>query len=278
MKVSVIITTFRQPVWLQKVLWGYACQKGADFEVVIAEDDQDQRTKEVIEHFNRQMHGPIQNLVHVSHEHRGFRKCMILNRAVLAASGDYLIFTDGDCIPRQNFVATHMHLARKGMFLSGGYFKLGRKTSMAIDRREIQSGLGFDPHWLIAHGEGWSRWLVRLRFADSRWNWVMDRLTTTKATWNGCNSSTFKEYVLQVNGFDHRMQYGGLDREFGQRLENAGIKGIQIRHRAICLHLDHDRSYASAEGLAFNRSIRSQTALRKVVRTPYGIDQLDQEA
>ena len=39
------------------------------------------------------------DIEHVWHEDRGFRKCEILNRAILAASADYLIFTDGDTIP-----------------------------------------------------------------------------------------------------------------------------------------------------------------------------------
>ena len=36
-------------------------------------------------------------------------------------SGEYLIFTDGDCIPRRDFVATHRELARPGRFVSGGF-------------------------------------------------------------------------------------------------------------------------------------------------------------
>ncbi len=42
----------------------------------------------------------------------------------LAATGDYLILTDGDCIPRQDFVSQHRAASRPGCFLSGGYFKL----------------------------------------------------------------------------------------------------------------------------------------------------------
>ena len=69
----------------------------------------------------------------------------------------------------------------------------------------------------------------------------MDRLTTTKATWNGHNASTWKSYALAANGFNNAMRYGGEDREFGERLMNAGIRGKQVRHRPICVHLDHGR-------------------------------------
>ena len=55
------------------------------------------------------------------------------------------------------------------------------------------------------------------------------------------NASTWREAVLAVNGFDLELEYGGLDREFGQRLENLGCRGVQVRHRAVLLHLHHDR-------------------------------------
>ncbi|MGY0651986.1 hypothetical protein ACW7GZ_08990 [Luteimonas sp. A537] len=52
--------------------------------------------------------------------------------------------------------------------------------------------------------------------------------------------------------FDQRTRYGGQDREFGERLETARIRGKRIRHRAIVGHLDHPRGYATEESLAFN--------------------------
>ena len=58
------------------------------------------------------------------------------------------------------------------------------------------------------------------------------------------------------NGFNENMQYGGQDRELGERLVNYGIKGKQIRYSAICIHLDHKRGYNTPESIAKNRSIR----------------------
>ena len=68
------------------------------------------------------------------------------------------------------------------------------------------------------------------------------------------------------------MQFGGEDRELGERLKNNGIKGKQIRHRAICLHLDHKKNYITIEGLKKNNTIRSFTKRNKVTFSPYGID------
>src|SRR5690606_40062098 len=84
-------------------------------------------------------------------------------------------------------------------------------------------------------------------------NWV----TPTKRSWNGHNSSGFKSDIVAVNGFNHEMQYGGLDRELGERLFNLGLLSKQIRYSAICLHLDHARGYANPDTWAKNNAIRS---------------------
>jgi hypothetical protein len=52
------------------------------------------------------------------------------------------------------------------------------------------------------------------------------------------------------------MQYGGADRELGERLANRGIEGVQIRNRAVVLHLDHKRGYKTPETMKKNRAIR----------------------
>jgi len=55
------------------------------------------------------------------------------------------------------------------------------------------------------------------------------------------NNYCIKADILKVNGFDERMQYGGQDRELGERLFNAGIKSKQLRYSAVVVHLDHKR-------------------------------------
>ncbi len=76
---------------------------------------------------------------------------------------------------------------------------------------------------------------------------------------------------FEANGFDERMQYGGEDRELGERLFNKGIKSKQIRYSAICLHLDHARGYVTQSMRDKNRAIRDYTKKHNVIRTLYGI-------
>ena len=100
---------------------------------------------------------------------------------------------------------------------------------------------------------------------------ILNILTPTNASWNGHNASGWKKDIMAVNGFDERMQYGGQDRELGERLFNLGIKSKQIRYSAVCIHLDHKRGYKTPETMAKNQAIRKHTRDSKTPWTPYGI-------
>ena len=93
----------------------------------------------------------------------------------------------------------------------------------------------------------------------------------TKASWNGHNASAWKTDLIRINGFDERMQYGGEDRELGDRLVNVGLHGKQIRYSAIVVHLDHKRGYNTVESIAKNQAIRKNTQSKKVKWTEFGI-------
>ena len=80
-----------------------------------------------------------------------------------------------------------------------------------------------------------------------------------------------KKDLVKINGFNQEMQYGGQDRELGERLENLGIKGKQIRYSAICVHLDHARGYVNPETWAKNNAIRKNTRDQKLTWTEQGI-------
>ena len=99
-KVSVIISTYNKPHFLEKVLTGYSNQTFQDFEILIADDGSNSDTKQSIEKFSENIR---QKVIHVWQKDNGFRKCKILNKAILRSSAKYIIFTDGDCIPKSNF-------------------------------------------------------------------------------------------------------------------------------------------------------------------------------
>jgi glycosyltransferase involved in cell wall biosynthesis len=218
MDVSVILSTYNAPDWLEKVIWGYSVQSYRRFELLIADDGSTEKTARLIRRLQRQTSLAIR---HVWHEDLGFRKCTILNRAAEAASGDYLIFSDGDCIPRWDFVARHVESARARCLLSGGCVRLPMALSKRITVDDVIQRRATDPRWLFARGLRDRKWQLRL-VSGGTLAQLLDVLTTTRATWNGCNASTWKRHVVEVNGYDERMGYGGLDRELGERLVNGG--------------------------------------------------------
>jgi glycosyltransferase involved in cell wall biosynthesis len=269
MKVTVIISTYNSPRWLERVLWGYASQRHKDFDIIIADDGSGEDTKQLIDQIRMDTSMEIS---HVWHEDRGYRRQTILNKAIVNCKSDYIIFTDGDCIPREDFVEVHVRLAEPGRFLSGGYCKISNDLSLSIQREDIFNQKCFNLSWLKHRGPvGFSQ--SRKLFVKEPVSSFFDAVTPAKPTFNNCNTSAWKKDILAVNGYDERMQYGGADREIGERLENAGIRGKQIRHRAICLHLYHERGYATKESIRKNLAIRKETRERKITRTLFGIEQ-----
>lgn len=266
--IGVVISTYNSPAWLEKVLWGYLYQTHPADEIVIADDGSRDDTRALIDSFRDRL--PIN---HIWQPDEGFQKSRILNKALVAATADYLIFTDQDCIPRKDFIETHVKYAQKGYMLSGGYFKLPMDISKQITHDDIQSGRAFSYSWLRKQGLKCSFKCTKL----STWKWftvMMNHITPAGATWNGCNASGWRSDMLEINGYNEEMQYGGQDREFGLRLVNKGIKTKQIRYSAIALHLDHKRPYKTKETMEKNIGIRRETKRTGIIQTPHGIKKL----
>ena len=267
LQMSVVLSTCNQPAWLEKVLWGYEAQDTKSFELIVADDGSRKETYDMLQRVTPQLTFRVK---HVWHEDKGFRKCDILNKGIQAAQTDYLLFSDGDCIPRKDFVSTHLRLRRKGRFLSGGYHKLSMDLSKDLTKDDILSGRCFDLQWMRGKGMPASFKNNKLTATGFK-RWLLNTFTPTKASWNGHNASGWLNDILAVNGFDERMQYGGQDREFGERLENFGIHGMQIRYSTVCLHLDHARGYKTKESIQKNRDIRKHTRSAKVKWASLGI-------
>lgn len=267
MDLSVIITTYNQPEWLRKVLIGFANQSFRSFEVIVADDGSGSETRDVVDSFRNRFAFPVK---HVWHEDTGFNKCAILNKAILESGSEYLVFTDGDCIPDYEFMKVHAQKRREGYFLSGGYLKLPMEVSKKITEADIVSQRCFDVNWLKDNGLAPSFKNTKLSFKGGAAA-IMNFITPTNASWNGHNSSAWKKDILTVNGYDERMRYGALDREMGERLMNLGIKGKQIRYSAVCVHLDHSRGYKNEKDISDNKKIREITRQEKRTYTDYGI-------
>src|SRR5688572_29442064 len=123
---TLIIPTYNWPEALAAVLATVRAQRVPPGEVLVADDGSRPETGALVEREARDFPVPLR---HLWQEDRGFRKSRILNTAIAAARGEYLIQVDGDMLLHPAFVASHLHFARPGHFLQGGRVLLGPEAT-----------------------------------------------------------------------------------------------------------------------------------------------------
>ena len=133
--------------------------------------------------------------------------------------------------------------------------RLPMSLSKNITKQDIISKACFEWGWLVQNGLPVTR--KHLKYKITGWRaQLMNKLTPAPKSFLGCNSSCWKQDLLDVNGFDQRMAYGGEDREFGVRLRNNGVEAVHVRYNAHILHLDHSRGYMHEDIMKKNKSLR----------------------
>ncbi|MGL4364340.1 MAG: glycosyltransferase [Bacteroidales bacterium] len=135
---SVIIPFYKNIPNLELLLLALQQQTFKDFEVIIAEDD---NSIDTIDYLNKVRASFLFQILHVSQEDQGFRKCQILNSAIKATQGDKIVFLDGDCIPHRKFLFWHNALIKKDRFLTGRRVMLSEILSNKLLRTKELSGI-----------------------------------------------------------------------------------------------------------------------------------------
>jgi GT2 family glycosyltransferase len=261
MKISVVVSAFRNWQELGRTLLALRCQTLAPLEVLVAEDSRFEEVAAVVAQHRALAPWPIR---HLTQDNRGYRKPVMMNRAFGEASGEFVVFTDADCLPRNDLLEAYARLARPGIFLAGGShlsipeaFHRETLTDAMIVSQQV-----FDPDWLRAQGICRSRWRLTRSRPLAR---TLDLLTQRNAL-NGANTGAWRADILKVGGFDETMGYGGEDRNFGYRMNNAGVRGVRARHSLVWLHQDHRRGYVDAAikeaNLQWNLEVRRQHLVR----------------
>jgi len=275
MNLSLIFTTYNSTIWLQKVLWSVLQQQHRNFEVIIADDGSTDETRALIESMRVDFERSEIPLRHIWQSDKGFRKCRILNKSLVQAQHDYIVFTDGDCVLREDFLMEHVKNAEAGHYLSGTYFKLPLSTSQAITKDDIVSQRCFERAWLQLHGLSGNSGRLKLTRNPRLARWA-NRWTPTACNLKGANASAWKSDILAVGGLDERLHSGGQDREFGVRLKNHGIQPKHVRFNAVCLHLYHERGYRNSERVKRIREHRLKVEREAIKHTSFGTDQFQQ--
>jgi GT2 family glycosyltransferase len=252
------------------VLESLRAQFRDNFEVIIADDGS---ALEVVSALTSARQKYPFKMSHIWHPDLGFRKTVVLNRAVLDAETHHLIFLDGDCVPQQHFVEDHLDRIERGVCNAGRRIDVFYSALDYLDRKEPDRL--FVKHWLQ-----FAAWSLQKKARNVERGIRLPRLITTKIRakpWSvvGCNFSVHRQDLIAINGFDERapVPWGAEDSDINRRLLKAGVKLEALRYQAPVIHFD-----ASFE----NRGINKQSDHKRLrifldvqaenrCWTPYGI-------
>lgn len=244
---TIIVTTYNRPEALACVLFALAAQKTQHtFEVIIADDGSTQTTRELIQRLRSQLPYPVK---HFWQADQGFRAARARNQAIALAEGDYLIFLDGDCIPRTDFIAHHQRLAEVGWFVVGQRILLSEAFTARMLKPFAQQSELADNTQLDNVG-AWSvnQWLwpylrrdinrllplLPLPYPFRKWR---------PQKWQGaqsCNLGVWRQDILNINGFNEAFQgWGHEDAELVVRLLQQRVRRKEGRFAVPVLHLWH---------------------------------------
>jgi glycosyltransferase involved in cell wall biosynthesis len=277
--ISVIVSTHNSPRVLELVMAGYERQdmlaRGGTFEVLVADDGSRDDTRQMVRSLRERLARVGVPLAHIWQPHKGYYgKMSIMNRAIVAARGDYLILADGDVIPREDFVRTHGELARPNTFLTGSDFRVDPAATGRITLDDVRTGRVFSYRFLRSIGQDPTRRRVKL-WRTAWLTRLIDAVNVSPARWGGSNCAGWKADLVRVGGFDETIHAPGKDdTELGQRLWNAGVRGRHGRHNVICLHMHHGSGNYSDEGRRRNREILADTIRTRRTEARLGIGQI----
>jgi glycosyltransferase involved in cell wall biosynthesis len=229
--ISLIVNTYQKPRHLALVLASIAFQEGVAgrLEVVVADDGSDTTTHDLVTDFAARVPFPV----HFTTEpHDGFRLARVRNRGAALATGDTLLFLDGDSVLPPDHVASHLAARRPGRAQIGDVVRLAEDVSrdLAPDRLATTDLRMISPPAEL-------RRLVR-RHRKS----VLQNLLRhpTKPRLAGGNFAIWRNDYLRINGSDERFRgWGQEDDDLGLRLRAAGVGLSSILGRTCTYHVWH---------------------------------------
>ncbi len=238
MKASLIIAYYKNIPFLDLILQSLHYQTEKDFEVLIAEDDNDISTLNFLEKQSIKYSFTIK---HLSQKNKGFRKNKILNEAIRNSKSKYLIFIDGDCVLHKKFIEEHLKNAENNFGLIGRRLMLSKKlTKKAIKKNDFHEFTFYN--------------FIKYKCKKLECALYFPLLSSKRNTgiW-GCNWSIYKKSLEKVNGFDEDYTKAGVgeDVDIEWRLKESHIQFKSVKFKAVQYHLHHASNYSN-EDVNFN--------------------------
>ena len=241
---TIIVSIYDNVDALRAVLYALKNQSIDNFEIIISEDGDSTAVRKYIDSIQHE----FKNLTHLYQKDMGFRKNAALNRATIAATADYLVFIDGDCVPHKKFMESHLRNAEYGTVCSGRRVELGPELSRHLVTQP-------DFYHAINNPFFYSLKLVPAlldhvkNFEAGVYSKLIHQFNKhKKPNILGCNFSCYKKDLLKVNGFNEDYISPGIgeDTDLDWRLHQIGIGVKNIKFLAPIYHLYHEHKFQAS--------------------------------
>jgi len=227
---ALLIATYNWPEALELLLESALKQRVMPDEILIADDGSTEATRQVIASYIPRFPIPVH---HVWHEDKGFRKSMILNKALATTDAEYIIQIDGDCMMHPEFIADHLSCIKEGLYVYGTRVRI-KESNVERVLKEKKIRFHFFSRGIKKRPRG-----LRIPFLSALFG-VRERISPR---FRGCNVSFWRADLIAVNGYNEAMEgWGSEDFEMVIRLHHYGIKGRRLKFKGILYHLDHPES------------------------------------
>jgi len=231
MKLSLIISFYKNLPALELILHALSMQTFKGFEVIVSEDDNNHATLDFLKDQVGKYSFPIHHLHQLADN--GFRKNEMLNKSIRLAQGELLVFIDGDCIPDKNFLRAYVNNLSEKKLCFGRRVMLDADTTEDLYQTKDLNKLGFIKLLFTK--------TAKLKYALSI---PMLKNYKQEGIW-GCNYGIYKKHLVEINGFDEDYITAGVgeDVDLEWRLRAMNIKFQSIRFEALQYHLHHKENY-----------------------------------
>jgi glycosyltransferase involved in cell wall biosynthesis len=224
---SLLISTYNWPEALELVFESILVQTVLPDEIIIADDGSKKETTLLIDAFKKRVNTVVK---HIWQPDDGFRKTIIMNKAIRSSESDYIIQIDGDIILHPDFIKDHLLEAKKGYFIKGSRGLLNHSlTKKLMQSKNVLIGI-------FSKGLGSRINSTRLPMLTPLFYGSTDKTSDLR----GCNFGFWKDDFVAVNGYNNDLVgWGHEDIELAARLVNSGVKRKQLKMMAVCYHLNH---------------------------------------
>lgn len=236
--VSLIVSTYNRPRALDRVLASVAHQQVIPLQILVADDGSGLETARVVSRWQKKLG---KRLVHCWQPDEGFRLSAARNRAIRDATGDLLVFVDGDCLMRSDFIRAHQQLAEPGYATAGNRVLMGQSLTEQIEAGQCDPLDWSLRRWLCAWRQGEVNDVTGLlRFPGQWWRRLQGQ---PWRMFKGCNMALWRKDIIRMNGFEEEIVgWGFEDTDLVLRWFNLGGRLKNGRFATTVLHLWHHES------------------------------------